>query len=170
MLELEKLKKNNYEYYQIVKEILNCDEFQKRKNYKHHGEQSVYEHSLKISILSYKIAKKMGADYKSAAIGGLLHDFYDKPWQNNFKKTKFHQQHGFVHAKQALMNSKKFFPQLVNKKVSNIIVRHMFPLNIIPPRYIEGWIITSVDKYVSMEIFREPNKLLLYVGLKKVGV
>lgn len=45
----------------------------------------------------------------------------------------------------------------------------MFPLNIVPPRYLESWIISSVDKYVSMEIFNEPSKLLMYIGIK-VGV
>ena len=61
------------------------------------------------------------------------------------------------------------FPQYYNKKVGNIILRHMFPLNIVPPRYLESWIISSVDKYVSMEIFNEPSKLLMYIGIK-VGV
>lgn len=164
ILEVEKASIN--EFYEIVSDILNSKEFNKRKNYKHHGEQSVYDHSLKISIISYKIAKTMGLDYKSAAIGGLLHDFYDKPWQENKEKTKFFKQHGFVHARQALENSKKYFPQYINKKTKNIILRHMFPLNIVPPLYLESWIITIVDKYVSMEIFNEPSKLLMYAGIK----
>ena len=159
-------KPNNNEFYEIVYEILNSDEYQRRKNFKHHGEQSVYDHSLKVSINSYKIAKIMGMDYKSAAIGGLLHDFYDKPWQDDKEKKPFLKQHGFVHAKQALNNSKNYFPQLMNKRVENIIVRHMFPLNITPPRYIEGWLITIVDKCVSMMIFKQPSKLLMYVGVK----
>lgn len=164
ILEIQKTSMD--EFYGIVHEILNSKEFQKRKNYKHHGDESVYDHSLKISIISYKFAKIMGLDYKSAAIGGLLHDFYDKPWQNNKVKTKFFKQHGFIHAKQALENSKKLFPKYMNKKTENIILRHMFPLNIVPPKYIESWIITFVDKYVSMEIFNEPSKLLMYVGIK----
>lgn len=156
----------NVEYYKIVKKILESNEFCKRKKFMHHGKQSVYEHSLKISIISYKIAKIFGLDYASVAIGGLLHDFYDKPWQNNCQKNKFFEQHGFVHARQALANAKKYFPQYMNKKVENIIVRHMFPLNIIPPKYIESWIVTIVDKYISMEIFNEPTKLMMYIGVK----
>lgn len=167
LLEIEKSTLN--EYYDIVDEILNSKEFQKRKEYMHHGKQSVYDHCLKVSIISYKISKILELDYKSAAIGGLLHDFYDKPWQNNKTKTTFFKQHGFVHAKQAVNNTKKHFPQYYNKKVGNIILRHMFPLNIVPPRYLESWIISSVDKYVSMEIFNEPSKLLMYIGIK-VGV
>lgn len=75
--------------------------------------------------------------------------------------------HGFVHAGEALENSKIYFPSLVNKKVANIIKRHMFPLNIVPPRYTESWIVTMVDKYISLEVFKEPKKLLMYIGIKK---
>ncbi len=159
-------KPNKQEFFEIIDEILNSEEYQKRKKYKHHGEKSVYNHCLSVSMKSYKIAKVMGMDYKSAAIGGLLHDFYYKPWQDNKEKTPLLKKHGFVHAKEALINSKKNYPQYMNKRVENIIVRHMFPLNITPPRYIESWVITIVDKYVSMEIFKKPSKLLMYVGIK----
>ena len=40
----------------------------------------------------------------------------------------------------------------MNKKVENIILRHMFPLNIVPPKYLESWLITLTDKYVSLEV------------------
>lgn len=155
------------EYYNIIYEILANDEFQKRKEYKHHGDISVYEHSLAVSKYAYIIAKKLGYDYKSAAIGGLLHDFYDQPWQDNQEKKTFFQQHGFIHAKQALNNSKKIFPELMNKRIENIIERHMFPLNKIPPKYIESWIVNLCDKYVSLEVIKEPKKIPLLFGFKK---
>ena len=37
----------------------------------------------------------------------------------------------------------------MNKRIENSIVRHMFPLNIIPPKYKEGWVITYADKVLS---------------------
>lgn len=163
---MSKNKKDFNEYYEIVKPILNNKEFKKRKKFPHHGKVTVYDHSLAVSKLSYSLAKKLKLDYKSAAIGGLLHDFYYKPWQNKTEKTKFFQQHGFVHASQALKNSKKIFPNMMNKKIENIIERHMFPLNIKPPVSKEGWIVTLVDKYVSLEIFKEPKNLYKYVFLK----
>ena len=73
----------NDDYYLIVKDILNSDEFIKRKKYRHHGDISVYEHSLKVSRLSYEIAKKINLALKrqvfneyDMAIGAPLHDFY----------------------------------------------------------------------------------------------
>ena len=49
----------------------------------------------------------------------------------------------------------------LNEKTENVILRHMFPLNIVPPKNKEAWLITFVDKYVSCEVFP-------YL-LKKVG-
>lgn len=155
------------EYYEIVKEILKHEEFQKRKTYKHHGDITVYDHSLAVSKIAYSMAKKLNKDYKSAAIGGLLHDFYDKPWQENVEKKPFFQKHGFVHARQAKMNANKYFPSLMNEKIDNMIERHMFPLNKVPPKYVESWIVTLADKYVSLEVFLHPTKLLLLIGIGK---
>ena len=157
------------EYYNIVFDIIKNEEFQKRKLYKHHGDISVYDHSLAVSKLAYIMAKKMNADYKSAAIGGLLHDFYYKPWQNNKKKVSLFKKHGFVHAKEAHDNSYIFFPELMNDKIDNIILRHMFPLNKIPPKYLEGWIVTMADKYVSLEVFKDIRKLPMLIGIRKEG-
>jgi uncharacterized protein len=162
---LEKLyNKMTDEYLNIVGEILENDEFKRRLTYHHHENRSVYTHSLTVSINSYKLAKLLKIDYYSAAIGGLLHDFYYDDWQLSHKKG-FKNMHGFVHAKEALENSKKIFPEYIDDKVSDIIVKHMFPLTIRPPKYIEGWIITCVDKVVSLEVFATPKQLYKYVGL-----
>ena len=156
------------EYYEIVNEILNHEEFIKRKNYMHHGKISVYDHSLKVSIMAYKISKKLKiGDYKKAAIGGLLHDFYYRPWQNNKNKKPLFKKHGFTHAKEALENSKKYFPNYIDEKTSNIILRHMFPLNIMPPKYKESWIVTIADKIVSIEAIKEPIFFLSLFGIRK---
>jgi len=159
------------EYINIIKPIITNEEFLKRKYYHHHENRSVYGHSLMVSIRSYKLAKKLGLDYKSAAIAGLLHDFYYKDWQDKIKKEKFFQKHGFTHANEALLNSRTYFPELLNERIENAILRHMFPLNKIPPKYIESWIITVSDKYVSLEVFKNPKELPSLIGLKrKVGV
>lgn len=157
------------EYYKIVYDILKNEEFQKRKTYKHHGDITVYEHSLKVSKLAYLLARKLHKDYKSAAIGGLLHDFYDKPWQENQERKPLLQKHGFVHARQAMINANKYFPNLMNEKINNIILRHMFPLNKIPPKYIESWLVTLADKYVSFEVFLQPKKIPMLLGFYKRG-
>ncbi len=168
MKTIDYIKFVDLDYYEVVKEILENPEFLKRKEYKHHGDTSVYDHSLTVSYNSYRICRFFHLDKESAAIGGLLHDFYYNPWQDNMEKKPLFQKHGFVHAREALENSRRIFPNKMNNKVENIIKRHMFPLNIVPPKYRESWVITTVDKFVSLEIFKRPSKLLLYVGIKKL--
>lgn len=156
------------DYLTIVSPILYSKEFKKRKNWKHHENVSLYEHLLIVSFLSYKICKKRKWNYKDAAIGGLLHDFYPKSWQNNIlEKKPFFKQHGFVHAREAMYNSYKYYPNLMNKRIANIIERHMFPLNIIPPKYKEGWIVTYVDKKVSMDVVLNIRAIPKYLGLSR---
>lgn len=155
------------EYIEIVGQILESEEFNKRKNYPHHGTITVYEHSLSVSKLSYLIAKNMKLDYKAAAIGGLLHDFYYEPWQGKPKSKNLFKKHGFVHAKEAANNAQIYFPGYMNRKVENIILRHMFPLNIIPPRYPESWIVSLADKIISCEVILHPSFFKYLVGFRK---
>lgn len=148
------------EYYEIVKNILNSKEFKKRKKYEHHYNESVYDHCLKVSFDAFCYAKKHGMDYKSAAIAGLLHDFYDKPWQEINEKVPFLKKHGFVHAHEALENSKKYFSEYMNPVIENSIERHMFPLNKIPPKYKEGWLIMITDKKDSLDFLIHPSAFM----------
>ena len=48
----------------------------------------------------------------------------------------------------ALKNAKKLCS--LNKKEENIIVRHMWPLTFIPPRYIESYVVSFADKICAM--------------------
>ena len=153
------------EWYSIVEDILKHPEFQKRKLFMHHHNLSVWDHSILVSFKSFMACKYFKADKRVCAIAGLLHDFYSQAWIStpelenleNGKYTKlmkepkpWYKMHGFTHAKDAATNYVKFFPQLENKKITNSILRHMFPLNIIPPKYKEGLIITTVDKLNSV--------------------
>lgn len=157
------------EFLEIIKPIINNKEFIKRKDFHHHENESVYEHCMKVAYLSYLYCKKHHLDYKSATIGGLLHDFYYKDWQLNKVHKSFFKMHGFVHAKEALENSKMIFPKLMNKKVENIILRHMFPLNIAFPKYKESWVVTLMDKKCSFKILKHPKCYLKYLGIRRKG-
>ena len=118
---MSKYKTEYSDYYLIVNKILENEEFLKRKKYRHHGDISVYEHSLSVSILSYNIAKKINLLFGKiilneydVAVGALLHDFYYKPYTEDHEKKPLFKKHGFVHASEALENSKKIFPQLID--------------------------------------------------------
>ena len=111
------------------------------------------------------VAKYYNADERVCAIAGLLHDFYRYAWLMNDDLAKLDhgkyvekvgvsqplfKMHGFTHANDAAENYLIFFPELENERITNSIKRHMFPLNIIPPKYKEGFIITGIDKLNSV--------------------
>jgi len=155
------------EFYKIAEPILRNSEFQRRRTFLHH-QDSVYDHSIRVAYVSYKMAKLISRykkiNIKNVVISALLHDFYLRPWRED-KKTLIWEKHGFVHGKVASINSYQFFPKIMNRRIENAIKRHMFPLTLIPPRYIEGWIVTTADKYVSLEIFKNPKELPRYIGI-----
>lgn len=156
--------KNNYqeEFLNIINPIITHEEFLKRKEFMHHGKTTVFDHSMKVAYRAYKIAKKLKLNYKDAAIAGILHDFYYKPWQSLDRNTPLLKKHGFVHGNEASINSLKYFPSLVNDEILDAIKKHMFPLTITPPKYKLGWVLTLADKIESMEVIFHPSILLSF--------
>lgn len=141
---------NDKEYKNIVKNILRNNDFKKLSNIEHHG-ISRYEHLVKISYYSYKLAKKLKFDYRSVAIGGLLHDFY-LDGNERSKKRKFLDT--FTHPKKALTTSGNIFN--LNEIEKNIIISHMFPIYLSLPKYKESILVNIVDKVIgSYEMVNE---------------
>ena len=127
----------------IVNNILDNKEFLKIKKIEHHG-ISRYDHSLKVSYYSYKIAKFLHLDYEQTAVGGLLHDFFlspeDRTQSDRLKSV-------FTHPKQAVSMAKNYFN--LTTKEEDMIRSHMFPINLSIPKYAESWIVSMVDKCVA---------------------
>ena len=67
--------------------------------------------------------------------------------------------HAFTHGKAAAKNYIEYFPELENKRITNAIKRHMFPVTIVPPRYLEGIIITIIDKTNSIHELPSPKEM-----------
>lgn len=168
-------------WYKIVKPIITSEEFKKRKLMKHHDD-SVYEHCVAVSFYSYKMAAKRKRDEffcYNCSIAGLLHDFYPRAWQyseslnllDSSYSARFNDKknnrdlHGFTHAKDALINARKFYKEFLTPQIEDAILKHMFPINPYPPKYIEGWYITLADKFVSFKNFPSLKELPKYVGI-----
>lgn len=131
------------DYLNIVKSILDNKEFNEIKNIEHHG-TSRYNHSLRVSFYSYKISKILGLDYEEVARGGLLHDFFLSSKKRS-KKERFLSV--FSHPKKAVTKSNENFN--LSEKEEDIIKSHMFPINIMIPKYAESWIVNIVDKIIG---------------------
>ncbi len=141
--EYEKDKK----YYNCVKDILENPAFQMMAKFTQHGSTSTQVHCIQVSYLSYRIAKKLELDFYTAARGGLLHDLFLYDWHTHKEETGNHF-HGLTHPRVALKNAEKEF--LLSRAEKDIILHHMWPLTIIPPKTKEGYIIVYADKHCSL--------------------
>ena len=145
------------DYLEIIryhaKDILESKGMNKEKKFIQHGNVSVYEHSINVTIECLKIIEytNIPVDIKSLIRGSLLHDYFLYDWHI---PDKSHNWHGFIHANIALKNAQKDFK--LNEIEKNMIKRHMFPLNIIPPKYREGIILCIADKIVATKETIEP--------------
>lgn len=135
------------QYMNIINKYINNSKFQKTKFIEQHG-ISRYEHSVKVSYYSYLIAKRLGLNYEETAIGGLLHDFFlnDNDMTKKEKIKTF-----FSHPKYALEEAASEFE--LTKLEEDIIRNHMFPSTPAIPKFLESWIVCTVDKCMATKEF-----------------
>lgn len=128
-------------------DILSSEKMQITKKNIQHRRVSVYEHSLGVALMSVYIIKRFNidADIPSVVRGALLHDYFLYDWH---KPDKSHRLHGFTHARCALKNASEDFP--LNDVETDIILKHMFPLNISFPKYKESIIVSAADKICAL--------------------
>lgn len=154
------------EFNYILKDILKNNKIQEMKNYRQHCNTTCFDHSYNVAYLTYKMSKKLKLDYKSSARGAMLHDMFLYDWRKN-KKFNFH---AFKHGKIAYNNAIKEFE--LNDIESDMIIKHMWPITIKPPKYKEGYLLTIADKvcatkeiFESFVIFINNNPVVRYAYL-----
>ncbi|MBR3002308.1 MAG: hypothetical protein IKF38_01900 [Clostridia bacterium] len=138
--------KNNREFIEIVEPLLKNEMVQEMKKYRQHYETSCYDHCLEASYYCYKICKKHNWDYVSCAKAAMVHDLFLYDWRKRQPDRKG--LHAFTHPKTAYENACKIME--LNDKQKDIILKHMWPLTVIPPRYKESFLLTLVDKYCAL--------------------
>jgi len=168
---------NDAEYLKLTNDILTNEEFKKLQWESHHMIGSRYSHNISVSYTSYKIAKALNLDVRSATRAALLHDFYLDSDGEGFKgmleeldgtrsqhKTLWARVKGIrfkqvaesmnillAHPYIASERAKKIFN--ITEKEQNIIRSHMWPIGLEVPKHREGWIVTLVDNAYSMYEF-----------------
>ena len=133
------------------------DEVQSMRQYPQHSTCNRLDHIRAVTYMSYVLSEKLGCNVKAAVRGAILHDLvyydgHDPDWS--------HRPHGFRHPGFAATNAKLLCPDLT-KKEEKIILRHMWPLTILPPSSIEGIIVTFSDKYCAskeMKLGKDESK------------
>lgn len=137
--------KEEIEFNSIIEELIQNDTVQQMKNYRQHFQTSCFDHCKTVAYYSYKMCKRLGLDYTSAARAGMLHDLFLYDWRKPRPDGKG--LHGFRHPRVALNNAMRLFE--LNKIEQDAILKHMWPLTVILPKYKESYIITIADKYAT---------------------
>lgn len=135
-------KYNNLEFYDLIQPILDHKEFQKLKKIKHHG-ISRFDHCMRVSYYTYLVAKGFGLNYKEATVAALLHDFFTDEVSDENSISRLRKHPSF-----AVENAKKYFA--LSPLQEDIILRHMFPVTLTPPKYLESWIVDFIDDLAAI--------------------
>lgn len=130
----------------ILTEVCKNSRMLKESKFIQHGTTSVFRHSVAVAYVSFWMVRqmKLSVDEASLIRGALLHDYFLYDWH---EKDDSHKWHGFYHAEKALKNAMEDFD--LNKVEKDMIRRHMFPLNLRPPKYKESRILCGADKVCS---------------------
>lgn len=145
------------EMYELARDIFDSGKLEINRDFIQHGTTSLYCHMLAVCRTALKISAfcdkvfKTKTDRRSIARGALLHDYFLYDWHEYAKHTNWH---GYTHAFLAFQNAGKDFE--LNAVESDIITKHMFPLNISSiPRFHETAMVCLADKCCSWrEVFR----------------
>lgn len=148
----------------VVEHIYNNDFFQERlsNNFYHHGKTTLGIHIIEDVIYTYKLSKRINKkdfNLNLALKIAMFHDLYTEPWQNNPKRYKFTNKHGFRHPVEAIINAYTYFKEDFNnlneaKIIIDGVIHHMYPFPVI---------ILNNDKINN----RELNNYDLFIKLPK---
>jgi len=127
-------------------EIINHEHMAIERRCLQHGSVSTFAHSIRVACLAVWLADRLHAwrhvDARSLVRAALLHDYFLYDWHDDDNGA--HRLHGFTHGRAALRNARRDFK--LNRIEADSIERHMFPLTPMPPRHLEGYLITVADK------------------------
>ncbi|HNX92620.1 MAG TPA: HDIG domain-containing protein [Syntrophomonas sp.] len=132
------------EYRNCISDLTQNEMVRSLEEFTHHRNFTRLQHCLHVSYLSYLVCRKLGLDSQSAARGGLLHDFY---FYDSHQVKPDRGNHYFCHPSIALENAARVFT--LNEVEKDIIVKHMWPVTMSPPKYRESYVVMMMDKYCA---------------------
>lgn len=128
------------EFLHTVDDLIASEPVRRMGNWNHHGSVTCLDHSLFVSYLSFRIARKLHIDVRAATRAGLLHDLY----LYDPKDSSAHPgSQCFDHPVAAAHNAAALTH--LSKKEKNIILSHMWPLSKTMPHSLEAVLVNVVD-------------------------
>lgn len=129
-----------------VQDLLDSPQVQSMREIHHHPGTSCFDHSLFVSYVAFRLARRWGLDHRAAARAGLLHDLYlYDPRGRSWTQDRYEGFQCFAHPRAALKNAWALCGSLTAKE-ENIILSHMWPLSRSMPRCREAFVVNAADK------------------------
>lgn len=135
-------------YMNTAQPLLENPMVNKLSMYNHHREKDRLEHVKEVAWISFLCSERFGFDSQAVIRGALLHDLFYYDWLREGPRL-----HGFRHHNIALKNARKIIS--LSPKEEDIIKKHMWPLTVIPPRYMESLTVSLVDTFCSARDYFE---------------
>lgn len=151
---MEILNEKDKIFLEVLQEVYDNSNIEFLNTFYQHGKTTCLLHVIAVSYVSYNLAIKLEfkKNLRDIIRATLLHDYVLYDWH----KDDHEGLHGFNHPYKALKNSKELFN--LSKVEENIIIRHMFPLTPIPPKFKESILVSMVDKSCSLyETFKREH-------------
>lgn len=152
------------EYVALIEDLLEDENLKKLDDITHHHFTTRLAHSLFVSYVSYRIAKRMNLNARAVARAGLLHDFFleDREEIADLDMGS----HNCAHPKIAVKNAAKITE--LSELEQDIILKHMFMTTFKSgvPRYKESFVVTCVDKYCALAEVSSPIRIKVKEGIE----
>ena len=155
------------EFVNLTKELLDSDQVRMMGRWKHHGPVTTLDHSLFVAFSTYRVARLLRLDVRSAVRGALLHDLY---LYDSHDKTAHPGNQCFDHPRFAARNAEALTP--LTPKEKNIILSHMWPLGGALPRSKEAWTVDLVDTVcagLELSHIYHPSRLRERLGVRPLA-
>lgn len=134
------------EFDNAVRDLLVLPEVQQLRAYRHHRTNR-YEHTLRVARWSFRAARWLGLDERSAARGAVLHDLF---YHDRSCRPAGYRGSALVrHPREAVENARRI--TRLTPKEEDIILSHMWPVS---PRHLphsaEAVLVNLVDDVVAV--------------------
>lgn len=139
---LEEKEMIELEFINMARPLLENSALRALSQFDHHRGKTRLEHVREVAYLSFQWGRRLSLDCNAIVRGALLHDLFYYDWQHEGPRF-----HGFRHHNIALKNAHQLMD--LSKKEEDIIKKHMWPLTVIPPIYMESLIVSIIDTFCS---------------------
>lgn len=139
------------EFRKAATTVLAFPDVTRLSQYPHHRGKTRLDHVKEVAHLSFLLGRRLSLDGDAIIRGALLHDLFFYDWLREGPRL-----HGFRHHTIALNNARRI--TRLSQKEEDIIKKHMWPLTLVPPRYMESLVVSLVDTYCSTRDYLPLNR------------